>query len=152
MKQTKIINFISAKLSSYFLRNTSTWSLRSTSPSCWFSPHCKDKVYLIIAFHKKTSLYSFTGINESLPQTAYVKLIDVWMLFSMIFTFLGVILHSISQVAKRKERRNKFYSTDFYFLALVRKKRFCIPVKNSRYTIYIFPIIYQCSGSVGLTG
>ena len=42
--------------------------------------------------------FSFTGINDSLPQTDYVKLIDVWMLFSMMFTFLGVILHTIAQV------------------------------------------------------
>ena len=51
----------------------------------WYLPFCQP-------------MFSFTGINDSLPQTDYVKLIDVWMLFSMIFAFLGVILYSSSQV------------------------------------------------------
>ena len=45
-------------------------------------------------------LISFVGLSNYLPPTASVKLLDVWMLFAMLYTFLGVILHSVSQVGQ----------------------------------------------------
>ena len=37
---------------------------------------------------------SFIGISQTLPTTAYVKMVDVWMIVSMIVPFLEVALHS----------------------------------------------------------
>lgn len=37
----------------------------------------------------------FIGIVNSLPRTAYIKLVDVWLLFNLFMPFIEVILHTI---------------------------------------------------------
>ena len=34
----------------------------------------------------------FIGISKSLPETSYVKLIDVWLIFGLLIPFLQVML------------------------------------------------------------
>ena len=43
----------------------------------------------------------FLGISQTLPTTSYVKMIDVWMLFTMTVPFLEVVLHTCTEVMKR---------------------------------------------------
>ena len=35
----------------------------------------------------------FIGTSSSLPSTSYTKMIDIWMVFGLIFPFCEVILH-----------------------------------------------------------
>ena len=42
------------------------------------------------------------GLSQSLPVTSYIKMIDIWMLFTMTIPFLEVVLHTIHEVFKNK--------------------------------------------------
>ena len=42
--------------------------------------------------------YSFMGISQSLPMTGYIKMIDIWMIFTMSYPFLVISLHCLQQV------------------------------------------------------
>ena len=37
----------------------------------------------------------FVSISDSLPKTSYVKMIDIWLLFSLSVPFLMVVLHTV---------------------------------------------------------
>ena len=45
-------------------------------------------------------LFSFIGVSSSLPMTAYIKMIDVWMIFTMMYPFCIVTLYSIMELIK----------------------------------------------------
>lgn len=36
----------------------------------------------------------FIGTSESLPETSYTKMIDIWMIFCLITTFVEVVIHT----------------------------------------------------------
>ena len=42
------------------------------------------------------------GISQSLPVTSYVKMIDIWMIFTMSVPFIEVGLHAGYEVVKRR--------------------------------------------------
>ena len=44
---------------------------------------------------------SFIGISQTLPTTSYIKMIDVWMIFTMLFLFLEVSLHACKEVLRQ---------------------------------------------------
>ena len=46
-------------------------------------------------------MFSFLGLSQSLPVTSYIKMIDIWMLFTMTIPFLEVVLHTTNEVFKR---------------------------------------------------
>ena len=37
---------------------------------------------------------SFLGLSQTLPVTSYIKMIDIWMGFTMTIPFLEVVLHT----------------------------------------------------------
>ena len=41
------------------------------------------------------------GLSESLPVTSYIKMIDIWMLFTMTIPFLEVVMHTTNELFKR---------------------------------------------------
>ena len=41
------------------------------------------------------------GLSQSLPVTSYIKMIDIWMLFTMTVPFLEVVLHTTNEVFKQ---------------------------------------------------
>ena len=45
----------------------------------------------------------FLGLSQSLPVTSYVKMIDIWMLFTMMIPFLEVTLHTTNEVLIRSD-------------------------------------------------
>ena len=49
--------------------------------------------------------FSFIGISQTLPTTAYIKMIDVWMIFTMILPFLEVSFHACKQIMKQSGTR-----------------------------------------------
>ena len=44
----------------------------------------------------------FQSISNTLPQTAYLKLIDLWLLFSLILPLIIFIIHMIWEMEKTK--------------------------------------------------
>ena len=44
---------------------------------------------------------SFLGLSQGLPVTSYIKMIDIWMLFTMTIPFLEVVLHTTNEVFKQ---------------------------------------------------
>ena len=42
----------------------------------------------------------FQAISISLPQTAYVKLLDIWLLFGLILPFVSFVLNIIEQISR----------------------------------------------------
>ena len=51
----------------------------------------------------------FIGIVNSLPRTAYIKLVDVWLLFNLFMPFIEVMLHTIiSMLAEELEQPKPF--------------------------------------------
>ena len=49
-----------------------------------------------------TCILSHIGISSSLPTTAYVKMIDVWMIFTMTIPLLEIIGHAYSEYLRRQ--------------------------------------------------
>ena len=45
----------------------------------------------------KKYFFSFLGLSQSLPVTSYIKMIDIWMLFTMTIPFLEVVLHTTNE-------------------------------------------------------
>ena len=43
------------------------------------------------------------GLSESLPVTSYIKMIDIWMLFTMTIPFLEVVLYTTHEMYKNKK-------------------------------------------------
>ena len=49
---------------------------------------------------------SFLGLSQSLPVTSYIKMIDIWMLFTMTVPFLEVVLHTTNEMFKQPRATN----------------------------------------------
>ena len=79
------------------------------------------------------------GISSSLPLTAAVKMIDIWMIFTMMYPFTGVMLQSYLQVRPSKDYYNSIYplqylrKSDSSDVVSFNKKR-----QEQMYYIYIF--------------
>ena len=39
------------------------------------------------------------GISNSLPLTGYIKMIDIWMIFTMSYPFIVIMLHCLQKVS-----------------------------------------------------
>ena len=46
--------------------------------------------------------FSFLGISQSLPATSYIKLIEIWMIFTMIYPFAETLLVCLKDMHKSK--------------------------------------------------
>ena len=49
---------------------------------------------------------SFIGISQLLPVTAYVKMIDIWMIFTMLWVFLAVVNLTYKEKLRKRIKRN----------------------------------------------
>lgn len=43
----------------------------------------------------------FIGTSSSLPATSYTKMIDIWMIFGLVFSFFNVLLHVFAEYYKK---------------------------------------------------
>ena len=43
-------------------------------------------------------IFSFMGLAKDLPQTGYIKMVDVWMIFTISYPFLQILMHSLKEV------------------------------------------------------
>ena len=39
------------------------------------------------------------GISQSLPETGYVKMVDIWMVFTMSYPFFVIAFHALLEVS-----------------------------------------------------
>ena len=63
-------------------------------------------------------LLSFLGISQSLPSTSYIKLIDIWMIFTMIYPFAETVLVCLKDVVKERTVVVKGENIDTEFLTI----------------------------------
>ena len=52
------------------------------------------------------------GVSQSLPSTAYIKMIDIWMIFCILYPFLVVVLFSLSVVLTKEKNLIKPMKND----------------------------------------
>ena len=45
----------------------------------------------------------FLGLSQSVPVTSYIKMVDIWMLFTMTIPFLEVVYHTSNEMFKQSE-------------------------------------------------
>ena len=64
-------------------------------------------------------MFSFLGLSQSLPVTSYIKMIDIWMLFTMTIPFLEVVLHTTNEVFKQP-RENRVGSDNQIDVVMVK--------------------------------
>ncbi len=48
----------------------------------------------------------FIGISKSLPNTSYVKFIDIWLIFSLLMPFAEVLLHTAADILRNSKKRS----------------------------------------------
>ena len=46
-------------------------------------------------------------MTQSLPTTAYIKMIDIWMIFMMMYPFFVVSLYTVMEVLKNKKNKSQ---------------------------------------------
>ena len=45
------------------------------------------------------------GISDSLPMTGYIKMIDIWMIFTISYPFTVITLHCLKEVVEDRGTR-----------------------------------------------
>ena len=45
------------------------------------------------------------GISQSLPMTGYIKMIDIWMIFTISYPFVVITLHCLDKLAAERGTR-----------------------------------------------
>ena len=45
------------------------------------------------------------GISQSLPMTGYIKMIDIWMIFTMSYPFVVITLHCLEKLTEDRGNR-----------------------------------------------
>ena len=49
----------------------------------------------------------FISVSSSLPQTAYVKMVDVWLIFAQVVPWLEVLLHTLIDWMRTDEEERR---------------------------------------------
>ena len=47
----------------------------------------------------------FINVSNSLPKTSYMKMIDVWLLFNLLYPFIVVLIHTYMDTLRNDEER-----------------------------------------------
>ena len=45
----------------------------------------------------------FLGLSQSVPVTSYIKMVDIWMLFTLTIPFLEVVYHTSNEMSKQSD-------------------------------------------------
>ena len=48
----------------------------------------------------------FISVFNDLPKTSYIKMIDIWLIFNLLFPFIEVLLHTYMDLLRDDEDRN----------------------------------------------
>ena len=47
----------------------------------------------------------FINVSNSLPKTSYMKMVDAWLLFNLLYPFIVVLLHTYMDTLRNDEER-----------------------------------------------
>ena len=47
----------------------------------------------------------FINVSNSLPKTSYMKMVDAWLLFNLLYPFIVVLLHTYMDTLRNNEER-----------------------------------------------
>ena len=47
----------------------------------------------------------FINVSNNLPRTSYLKMIDVWLLFNLLYPFIVVLIHTYMDTLREDEDR-----------------------------------------------
>ena len=47
----------------------------------------------------------FISVSENLPKTSYMKMMDVWLLFNLLYPFIVVLLHTYMDTLRNDDER-----------------------------------------------
>ena len=47
----------------------------------------------------------FINVSNSLPKTSYMKMVDAWLLFNLLYPFIVVLLHTYMDTLRREEEK-----------------------------------------------
>ena len=47
----------------------------------------------------------FINVSNNLPKTSYMKMVDVWLLFNLLYPFIVVLLHTYMDSLRNDEER-----------------------------------------------
>jgi hypothetical protein len=65
--------------------------------------HHSKKFWIHVETHNTASYSRFVGLSDSLPKTSNIKMVDVWMLFSLVLPFVDVVLQTYSYLLSQGE-------------------------------------------------
>ena len=47
----------------------------------------------------------FINVSNSLPKTSYMKMVDAWLLFNLLYPFIVVLLHTYMDTLRKDDER-----------------------------------------------
>ena len=47
----------------------------------------------------------FINVSNNLPKTSYMKMVDVWLLFNLLYPFIVVLIHTYMDTIRNDEER-----------------------------------------------
>lgn len=53
----------------------------------------------------------FISVSNQLPNTSYIKMVDIWLLFSLILPFIEVLIHTYKDALRDDEREINHHGT-----------------------------------------
>ena len=71
----------------------------------WFWQHSMFKRLLIQEYLLIYFVFSFMGISQTLPMTGYIKMIDIWMIFTISYPFVVITLHCLDKLTSERGTR-----------------------------------------------
>ena len=97
--QRRIINeILTTYLPSFFI-------LAIVYATNFFKPFFFEAVVTVNLTSQLVLTTLFISVSKSLPPTAYVKMIDVWLIFSQLIPFVEVILHTYMDCLRNNDER-----------------------------------------------
>ena len=90
----------------------------------------------------------FVNISGSLPKTTYIKYVDIWFIFSIMFPFVEVILHTIiihaNELMLNDKKKKK--STSKYLYLIVKMAKLC-----TRLIVIVYFVLLAAYGIYGIS-
>ena len=92
----------------------------------------------------------FLGLSQSVPVTSYIKMVDIWMLFTMTIPFLEVVYHTSHEMFKQSEadlvrvippsEEDERTNNNMKVAVLRMIKRFVLPISSLLFTLIFWVV------------
>ena len=92
----------------------------------------------------------FLGLSQSVPVTSYIKMVDIWMLFTMTIPFLEVVYHTFNEMSKQSEadvvrvipqsEEDEMTNNNMKVAVLRMIKRFVLPISSLLFTLIFWVV------------